>query len=256
MDTNNKETRTTLITGCSGGLGLAIARELAARGFRLVLTARSEDVLRELSERLGAQYIVCDLSVEGGARELYDEVSRRGLKIDWLVNNAGAGKCSDTLQTDPETLRKLICLNAQSPALLCRLFGADMVSRGGGTILNVCSVVSMLPDPHFNVYAPTKAFLFSLCETLRGELYGKGVRVCALCPGSVRTNWCKNAGRADNPRAMSAEAVAKAAVKGALRGKPVIIPGFTNKLGVLCARLLPRGVLIKLCGNWQNKLKI
>ena len=128
--------QTVLITGASGGLGAEFAGIFAAEGFDLVLTARQTDKMEKLASRLHEKYPVkitvlfSDLSRPDGAKILYEEISERGIRIDQLVNNAGAGKAGRTIDISPEILNDLINLNMVSVTMLCRLIGADMERQG------------------------------------------------------------------------------------------------------------------------------
>lgn len=153
--------------------------------------------------------IVKDLSNESAAKEIYDEVKEKGIVIDQLVNNAGAGKQSTVADANPETMLSLIHLNVSAVTLLSHYFVKDMVERGSGRILNVSSMGAFIPDPYFNVYGPTKAYEMYLTQGMYGELKDTGVTVTALCPGPTKTNWATNAGKADSKMAKSAEQVAQ-----------------------------------------------
>lgn len=258
------ERETVLITGGSGGMGAEFAKIFAAHGFHVVLAARSEPKMAALASELNqlpgakeqigaaAEYIVADLSTEDGAGKLWAEVQRRGLQIDQLVNNAGAGKVGRTVDADPAVMQGLINLNVTSLTLLCRLAGAEMVKRGHGKILNISSTAGMFPDPYFNVYGPSKAYVLALTEAMRGELKGTGVTVCALCPGPVRTNWAANAGKAYPAMAADPKRVAQTGFAAMQKGKISVVPGTFTKIGTwLIIRCLPRGARVAVGAAWQ-----
>lgn len=207
--------KTVLITGASGGLGRAFAEEFGKHGFDLVLVSRSREKLEKAASELETQYGVdCtvideDLSVPGGAERVYSRVKEQNIYIDQLVNNAGAGKMNRVVDADISSMTDLINLNCTAVAVLCRLFGADMVKRGSGRILNVASLGALMPDPYFNVYGPGKAFDYYLSLAMYGELRHTGVTVTTLCVGPVKTNWTKNAGKADSLLAKEPQAVAR-----------------------------------------------
>ncbi len=257
---HSEERQTALITGASGGLGLAFAREFASHGFDVVLTARSEDKLHTIAEELQAQYqirataIPSDLSTPDGARKLYDAVCAVGIRIDQLVNNAGAGKHGETVEMDVQVMTDLIYLNVISVTTLCRLFGADMKRRGYGKILNVASLGAFIPDPFFNVYGPTKAFELFLSEAMYGELKGSGVHVCAICPGPTKTNWAKNAGKADSRMALDPKKVARIGFEGLQKNKLIIIPTATFKAEKAALSLLPPKARVAFIRRWQQNL--
>lgn len=162
--------QTALITGASSGIGQAFAQVYAAHGFDLVLTARHGDKLEEIATTLEEDYgvkvtiITADLSHEDEAHRLYQEVKNRGIVIDQLVNNAGAGHAGDIVDTDPQIMQDLIHLNISAMTILSHDFGSDMVKRGEGKILNVSSLGAFIPDPHFNVYGLRKHMSVSLVK--------------------------------------------------------------------------------------------
>lgn len=252
--------RCALVTGASGGLGMEFARIFAEHGFDLVLVARNQGKLeafaRELEDVYGShvEVIAADLSQPDGAEKVWREVHDRGIRVDQLVNNAGAGKQARTIDADPEVLRGLINLNAISVTLLCRYFGADMVQAGHGRILNVSSMGAFVPDPFFNVYGPTKAFELRLTEAMRGELAGTGVTVSALCPGPVKTNWAANAGKADSGMAKDANLIARIGYEGMQRGRLVIVPTLLYKTGRALMGLLPEVAKVDIIRRWQLSL--
>lgn len=252
--------QTVLITGASSGLGLEFAKIFASNGFDLILTSRSVDKLNALAASLSARYPVhidvigADLSTQTGAQELFEEITALGRPVDQFVNNAGAGKAACTVDLDVDTMKKLLNLDVTSYAILCRLIGADMVRRGHGKILNVSSTTAFFPDPYFNVYGPSKAFVLSLTEAMRGELKNTGVSVTALCPGPVRTNWAVNAGKAYPAMAADPAKVALSGFHAMQAGRLYIIPGAGTALGTHLLTLLPRSLRIAVASWWQQRM--
>lgn len=251
---------TALITGASGGIGREFAVVFAQHGFDLVIVARNDAKLRELAADLAAKYgvkvktIAADLSDEDSAERIHEEIRNDGITVDQLVNNAGAGKQVSTIDADPDTLKGLIHLNAVSVTLLCRLIGADMVKAGHGRILNVSSLGAFIPDPYFNVYGPTKAFELFLTEAMYGELLGTGVSVSVLCPGPVKTNWAKNAGKADSKAAKDPAEIARAGFRGMQKGRLLIVPAPLYRLERAALGLLPAPAKIRIIRSWQGRL--
>lgn len=251
---------TALITGASSGIGKEFAQIFAKHGYDLVLTARSKDKLKKLADDLTLNYdvsvtvIPADLSDETEAKRLYDEIKKRGIEIDQLVNNAGAGHAGDVADTDPETMLKLIHLNISSVTLLCHYFAKDMKDRGQGKILNVSSLGAFIPDPHFNVYGPTKAYELFLSEAMSGELKGTGVTVSCLCPGPTKTNWAKNAGKSDSKTALDPAEVARIGFTGMQKGDLVIVPTALFKTERTLMGLLPATVRVNIIDQWQKRL--
>ncbi len=253
--------QTVLITGASSGLGLEFAKIFASKGFDLIITSRSVDKLNDLAETLQSRHsvhvdcLIADLSAENGAEDLYAKVKALNRPVDQFVNNAGAGKAARTVDVDPLVMKGLLNLNVTSYALLCRLIGADMVHRGHGKILNVSSTTAFFPDPFFNVYGPSKAFVLSLTEAMRGELKKTGVSVTALCPGPVRTNWAVNAGKAYPSMAADPAKVAMTGFRAMQSGRLYVIPGAGTAIGTHLLTLLPRGARVAV-GSWWQKLMI
>ena len=252
--------QTVLITGASGGLGAEFAGIFAAEGYDLVLTARQTDKMEKLSSRLQEKYPVkitvlfSDLSRPDGAELLYEEIKKRGIRIDQLVNNAGAGKACRTTDADPELLQDLISLNVISVTMLCRLIGADMERQGYGKILNISSSAALFPDPFFNVYGPSKSFILALTEAMRGELAGSGVTVTALCPGPIRTGWAENAGKAYPVLAADPKRIARIGYRAMQRGAVRVLPTVSVKAGIFFLSLLPDPLKVAVGSWWQRAM--
>lgn len=256
----NSAGQTVLITGASSGIGLEFSKVFAANGFDVVLTARSKEKLDILAEELTDKYninvtvITADLSKQDGAQALYEEVINKELKIDQLVNCAGAGKAGSTVDVDSEVILDLLHLNVTSVTILSKLFGADMKKQGSGRILNVSSLGAFIPDPYFNVYGPTKAYELFLGEAMSGELAESGVTVSVLCPGPTKTNWTQNAGKEDSKMALDPKDVAKIGYEEMQKGKLVIIPIPIFKAEKLLIGLLPAKAQVAFIRKWQSGL--
>lgn len=252
--------QTVLITGASGGIGRELARIFAGHHFDLVLVSRNEKKLESLKEELESRFgvkasvIPMDLAQEDAAKKIHEETERRGIEIDQLVNNAGAGKVGTVTDTDPDVMTDLIHMNITAVTLLCRLYGHDMAARGHGRILNVASITAYAANPYFNVYGPSKSYVLYLSETMRGELRGSGVTVTALCPGPTKTNWCANAGKKDSFNARRPEDVAEAAFAGMQMGSTVVIPGADCRAYRCIMPLLPGALQARIVGAWQKNL--
>ena len=260
LDQYNGSGQTVLITGASGGIGQEMAFVFARHHFNVVAVARNEAKLNALKDELENSYdvevttIVKDLSNESAAKEIYDEVKEKGIVIDQLVNNAGAGKQSTVADANPETMLSLIHLNVSAVTLLSHYFVKDMVERGSGRILNVSSMGAFIPDPYFNVYGPTKAYEMYLTQGMYGELKDTGVTVTALCPGPTKTNWATNAGKADSKMAKSAEQVAQEGFRGMQKGDLIVIPNADYRVFKELSKFMPAKLLSNVIGNWQKKL--
>jgi len=245
-------TKVALVTGASAGLGAEFARQLSARGHRLVLAARRKDRLDALASELGnARSIEIDLGRPGAAAELVANIERAGETIDLLVNNAGFGLTGRFAGQDPRRLREMIDVNCGALTELCRAVAAQMVERRSGSILNVASTAAFQPGPGMAVYFATKAYVLSFSEALHEELRGFGIKVSALCPGPTATEFGEVAGFGrpiPSFAVAEAAAVVRAGLRGLDRNAAVVIPGILNKLSSQGHRLLPRGLLRRIAG--------
>ena len=258
------EEGTALVTGASSGIGEAIARELASRGYALTLVARREDRLKALAEELSedgvtAETATADLGAPGQRERLATALDKTGRSVDILVNNAGFGAHGEFTRVERERLTEMVRVNCEAVVDLTGYFLPGMVERGEGAVINVASVASFQPLPGSATYAATKAFVLSLSEAVRTEVQNRGVTVTAVCPGPVRTEFPEAAGmgavedRTPGIVWMSAEDVARDAVDGAARGKRVVVPGTLNRLQSLAGQHSPRSVLLPLANRiWKN----
>lgn len=249
-----------LVTGASSGIGAAIARILAAEGVELVLTARRRDALDQVaaecaatatggSGKASASVIVADLGKPGAAAALWAEATAGGAApIDILINNAGFGYFRPFAAADWERDAELLQLNVTSLVELARRF---VSARAGKTerayVLNVASIAAYQSVPGFAVYSSSKAFVRNFSEALHDEFAGTPISVTCICPGGTKTDFHAQAGAGDygwiaNQSMMSAEAVAKIAVRALRKGKRNVIPGLVNKLSCWGVRLVPRRV--------------
>lgn len=249
---------TALITGASAGIGAEFARQLAAEGTDLVVVARRLEALEALKKEVeGRHGIRCEvLARDLGSAEapaaIHAETERRGIVVDWLVNNAGFGTNGRLAELSLEREMEEIRLNVLSLAVLTRLYLPGMISRGRGRIVNLGSVGSFVPVPFMATYGATKAFVLSFSEALATELEGTGVHVLALCPGATRTEFQKVAGvegKTPDSRYMTAAEVARQAIAAARRGDRALVPGFMNKFAVALTRILSRRVQARIAGS-------
>lgn len=239
-----------LVTGASSGIGLELARIAAARGYDLVLVARTESALRRLADDIerehggSARVVPADLSDPRGPVVVTDAVAALGVDIDVLVNNAGFGLYGDFVETDPAIERDMIAVNVTALTDLANHFARQMVVRGRGRILNVASTAAFQPGPRMAVYYATKAYVLSLSIALAVELDGTGVTVTCLAPGPARTPFRERAGVSasrlfSGERGMEPAEVARAGWRGLERGRRLVVPGPWNRAGATLARLVP-----------------
>ena len=184
-----------LVTGASAGIGAAFARELAARGHAVALVARSERKLTvladELHERHGVETLVIaqDLAAPGAAGLIADAAAVAGIEVEVLVNNAGIGTFGRDVEIPADYNRDVAMVNVVAVADLVQRFLPGMVARGHGAVVNVASMAGFQPQPYMSLYAATKAFVVNYSLGLWVETKGTGVRVLAVCPGPVDTDF-------------------------------------------------------------------
>ena len=240
-----------LITGASAGLGVDFARQLWARGARLVLVARRKERLDALAAELGnARVIAADLSEAGAAGRLLADLRDHGEHVDLLINNAGFGSGGAVAAVDPARQRQMIDLNCALLTELTALVLPGMIERGRGGILNVASTAAFQPGPGAAVYYASKAYVLSFTEALHEEVAGSGVHVTALCPGPTDTEFFEVARYGEGNRLerfkMKSAPVVAAGLAGLDANQAVVIPGAVNKVGAQGHRFLPRALLRKL----------
>jgi short-subunit dehydrogenase len=233
----------TLITGASAGIGAELARVFAEHGHELALVARREHRLMELADEIAAagqprpHVLRIDLEQPGAVTLLAAELIARDLEPANVVNNAGFGLVGQATRLDRSEQLAMIDLNVRALTELSLAF-TDSVARHGGGILNVASLAAFLPGPGMAVYYASKAYVLSFTEALHHELKGRGVRVTALCPGPVATEFQARAGLQKENRmlALSAARVARIGYRGFMRGDRVVVAGMRNRI---VASLLP-----------------
>jgi short-subunit dehydrogenase len=242
-----------VITGASAGLGEQFAFRFARDGHDVVLAARNTARLEAIAERLRVHkispYVIgADLSHPDGAQKLFDEVARRGLDIEYLVNNAGAGSSGAFLDQPLEGEGNLVELNCNSLLKLTHLFATKMKARGHGRILNIASTAGFQPGPYMATYFATKAFVVSFSEALAFELQKTGVSVTCYCPGPIATEFPDRSGngktrlfkRGDISKP---EDVAHEAFEAMMRGDVLAVHGFVNWVTMQSVRFSPRAVV-------------
>jgi short-subunit dehydrogenase len=256
--------RTVLITGASSGIGKVLADECAAHGHDLVLVARDRAKLDQLAGELASTHgirvevISCDLAQPNAPDELFTELTRRGIDVDILINNAGLGLYGPFLETALSHELAMIQLNVVALTALTKRALPPMVARGRGRVLNVASTAAFQPGPLMAVYFATKAFVLSLSEALSNELEGTGVTVTALCPGPTETGFQAGAKMeasklVQGRQLMSAAEVARIGYRALLAGRRVVVPGIMNKLMASSTRFLPRSTVTSAVRRAQER---
>jgi uncharacterized protein len=256
---------TALVTGASSGIGLELARSLAASGHDLILVARSEAELNRIAAELRAAHAVkvqveiADLAQPGAGRSLAQRIEASGTAVDLLINNAGFGLSGALAENDPERVSGMIAVNIAALTDLTRAFLPAMLARRRGGVLNVASTAAFQPGPLMAVYYASKAYVLSFSEALWEECRGTGVQVSCLCPGPTVTNFGV---RADMTKTllfsgglmpkMDAAGVARAGLDGLKNNQRVVVPGIVNALIAASAPLTPKALGLRLVRRLQS----
>jgi short-subunit dehydrogenase len=245
-----------VVTGASSGMGAEYAKLFARHGHALVLVARREDRLAALAAGLErdhgvrAHVVATDLATPSGVARVVDEVSRLGLEVEFLVNDAGFATSGPFAESDLEHLLDQVRVNVIALLALTRAFLPGMTARGSGRILNVGSTAGFVPGPFMAVYYASKAFVNSFTEALSVELRGTGVTVTASCPGATATEFASVAGSERSLLfrlgAADAAEVAREGFHAMMRGQPLVVHGLKNRLLVQSLRLSPRRAIRKI----------
>ncbi|WP_413991628.1 SDR family NAD(P)-dependent oxidoreductase [Labrys okinawensis] len=225
---------TVLITGASSGIGAVYADRLARRGYDLILVARSEDKLKTLADRVekvtGRQVhiLAADLNDKDGLAKV-ETVLRTDKSITGLVNNAGFGSATPLLEASIEKMEEMIGLNITALTRLTHAAAPGLVERGGGTIINIASIVAIAPELLNGVYGGSKAYVLAFSQSLHHELAGKNIRVQAVLPGATATDFWNVLGvpveqLPESIGVMSAEDMVDASLAGLDQGELVTIP--------------------------------
>ena len=248
---------TALVTGCTSGIGLHLAREFAKHGHPLVLVAPDALELRALAVSLSTEFgvsatpVAKDLEDPEAAEDIFYRMEREGIVIDILVNNAGHGFHGKFWEIPIEKDLSMMRLNIEAVVRLTKFFLPPMLARREGRIFNTASVAGFEPGPMLNVYHSTKAFVLSFSEALAIELEGTGVSVTALCPGATDTDFFTKAGMEgvvafQKGNLMAPQEVAEAGYKGAMDRELLVIPGVINKAMVGARRILTESAQAKI----------
>ena len=253
-----------VVTGASSGIGEEFARQLASRGYDLVLVARRIDRLQELAAKLRPVHGVECVAVEANLASakdrdrLCDALAADQGRVEMLVNNAGFGTHGFFRETDLDRELELIDVNCAAPVHLTKRLLPWMLERRRGFIVNVASLSAFTPGPIMAMYFASKAFLLSFSEALWEECRDTGVNVTALCPGPVRTEFQGTAGISKNARSsgtapVPVERVVDDALRGLFEGKRVIIPGYQARIAAMLSRVMPKSRALKTVRKIQEE---
>lgn len=254
---------TALITGGSGGIGLELARQFAAHGHDLVLTARNRDTLEAVAGTIEGKHgvkvtvIADDLTDPDAPQRLFDAVAAENIDIHFLVNNAGFGLGGEFVDTDVRRELEMVQVNIVALIQLTKMYLPAMIKRRSGHILNLASTAAFQPGPLMSVYYASKAFVLSFSEALDEELRNSGVSVTCLCPGATATNFAETAGVGNSKLfatigGTTAEQVAEYGYEAMIRGERVAVVGTRNKIMVQAERFAPRKLVTMLSRKAQE----
>jgi len=258
----------TLITGASSGIGSELARIFAANGHRVALVARRAERLTKLANDIETAsvnasrttpvkppiIIPCDLEKPEAVDVIVETLKRENVEVDHVVNNAGFGLFGQATELDRGEQLGIIDVNIRAMTDLSLRF-ADQLIRHRGGILNVASIAGFLPGPGMAVYYASKAYVLSFTEALRQELASRRVRVTALCPGPVPSEFQLRAGFEPGFDSLvlnvSAREVARQGYRGLMANKRIVIPGLGVRAVPVLLRMFPRGFILAAVGRLQ-----
>jgi short-subunit dehydrogenase len=251
---------TALITGATAGLGASFARQLAAERYDLVLVARDEERLKayaaELAERYGVSVtpLPADLATEAGCAAV---VERLAEPVDMVINNAGFSLNKPFLRSDAEDEARLLRVNVLAVMRLTHAALPGMVERGHGDVINVSSVAGFFAVMGGSTYPATKAWVTNFSQSVAQSVRRQGVRVMALCPGYVRTEFHERAGinmsKTPEWAWLDADSVVREALRDLRRGRQVSVPNWKYKLAVAAGRHAPLAVLQRVARDTRGR---
>ena len=263
-----------LITGASAGIGYALSKELVKRGSEVIVTARRKDRLEKLAQEIEktggkAHIFVEDLSIPESGKKLYDQIKSAGLNIDILINNAGYGRFGELTSNGRDDYSKMLQLNVITLTDLCHLYIPDMITQGGGGIINVGSMASLSPIPYASVYSSSKAYVLMFSEAIRYEYKEKGIKVMALLPGGTESEFArvatekseiltkryeKRVGTAAGGTMQTSLEVAIECLDAFEKNKQYLICGSRNRFLYKLTRIMSRQRVLKMTGGIFKKI--
>jgi hypothetical protein len=254
--------KTALVTGASAGLGVELTSLFAADGHDVVIVARRREKLEEVAAAIRAKHAVQihvlaeDLARAGAAERIAGELQKRGIEVEFLVNNAGFGGTGAFVERDLARELEMIQVNIVTLVELTRLLLPAMLARKSGRVLNIGSTAGFVPGAFMAIYYASKAFVNSFTEALSVELEATGVTATVSCPGATATEFSQVAGNDKTPlfksRVMGAREVAEDAYHAMMRGEPMAVAGFMNKLRIASLRFAPRGMARNIAANMNR----
>lgn len=243
-----------IVTGASSGIGWHLSMELANRGYSILAVSNQPVQLDSLKQELERLYPInvylmdLDLAQPAAARNIFEFCQNKSLTVEVLVNNAGILIHGEAIDVNVEEAETILQLHMNTPSILCRLFGAEMVQNQKGYILNVSSISSVMAYPTISFYGPTKTFLRQFSRALGLEMKGTGVTVTCLLPGATDTALydpetvniplAKRLGVMKEP-----QVVAKAGINALFRKRAEYVPGFLNRCIMIIIPFIPMSLI-------------
>jgi short-subunit dehydrogenase len=245
-----------LVTGASSGIGLAISRELARKGYALFMVSNQEERIVEAAAAIEAEYKVktiplyADLAQRDSAQKLFDYCAANNIKVKILVNNAGIFFFKDITDTPVSRIETVINLHIYTPTLLCRLFAEQMMQENReGYILNISSIAARMMMPGITMYSATKGFLRNFSRSMHHEVSDSGIGITTLCPGAAATGLYNLQSRYMKLGIrlgiiITPERLARLAVKKMFQRKAEYIPdSFVNRLFIFLVNIIPEALI-------------
>jgi len=238
-----------LITGTTSGIGKALSIRFAQENINLILVSRNPKKLKKQARLISSKYkikvnvIIANLEEPNISFEIYNQVNQMGVKISYLVNNAGFNQWGAFIDADINNQINMIKVHIVNTTELMKLFIPEMIKSKYGRVLNIGSTASFIPCPNSSVYAATKAYILSVSKAIGSELKGTGVTITTLCPGATYTEFAHKAGMEDTLLyhifVMNKKTVTNAGFKALMKGKTYVVPGVYNKLIIYLSKILP-----------------
>lgn len=258
--------RTALVTGASKGIGREFALQLAQKGYNILMIASGEAELKATAEEVAkkspqvwVRHFVKDMALPHAAEELFAYTEAEGIKVDVLINNAGIFSFCDILSTPIERIERMIHLHDITATIMCRLYAADMIERGGGRILNMSSFSIWMPYPGLSLYSASKAYLKSFSVAFSKEVDDKGVTVTAICPAGIATDLYGLSPKLQRFGVktgilMTPKSCARRALNGMFRGVRCKVPDWWFRLFIPVCQLV-RGPLMRWLRNFTMQFQ-
>ena len=250
-----------LVTGASSGIGYQYARQLAEKGYNLIIVSNEAEAIVEKAEKLKNDYpvevvpLMRDLGKQDAAKDLYDYCKGQNLEVEVLINNAGVYHDRDFLADTAAFNELILNLHVYTPAMLMYYFCQDMVSRNKGYVLNMSSITSEIAVQRLATYSATKSFLKNFSRSTHVELYHKGVYVTAVRPGAVDTGLYNISSTATKigmivGYIVTPEKLARQGLRAMFHKRARVTPGFLNHVLLFLVALLPT-CLLRLIRKWN-----